>query len=86
VHKLSTILGIRFNDAMVKLTKYEECRGPYSPLEAPNFCEANIEPHQWWHRIGGRTLPKIAKRILLFIMQEELEHVLICIHQESQPP
>jgi hypothetical protein len=24
-----------------------------------------MEPHQWWHRVGGNALPKIAKRILL---------------------
>jgi hypothetical protein len=23
-----------------------------------------MEPHQWWQRMGGRALPKIAKRIL----------------------
>jgi hypothetical protein len=23
-----------------------------------------MEPHQWWPRVDGRALPKIAKRIL----------------------
>jgi hypothetical protein len=26
-----------------------------------------MEPHQWWHRMGGNALPKIAKRILSLI-------------------
>jgi hypothetical protein len=46
VHKLCTILGVRFNDAMAELTKYEERRGPYSPVEAPDIREAHMEPHQ----------------------------------------
>jgi hypothetical protein len=65
VHKLCDILGVRFNDAMVELTKYEERRDPYSPMEALDFRESNLEPQQWWYRIGGKALPKIAKRILL---------------------
>jgi hypothetical protein len=64
VHKLCAILGVGFNDAMAELTKYEERRGPYSPMEAPNIREAHIEPHQWWHKVGGNALLKIAKRIL----------------------
>jgi hypothetical protein len=66
VRKLCAILGVRFNDAMAELTEYEERRGPYSPVEAPDIREANMEPHQWWHRVGGNALPKIAKRILSF--------------------
>jgi hypothetical protein len=65
VYKLCIVLGVRFNDAMAKLTKCKERRGPYSPTEAPSIREANLEPHQWWHRVGGKALPKIAKRILL---------------------
>ena len=34
VHKLCTILGVQFNDAMVEFTKYKEHRGPYNPVEA----------------------------------------------------
>jgi hypothetical protein len=47
VHKLYAILGIQFNDAMAELTEYEESRGPYSPVEAPDIQESNLEPHQW---------------------------------------
>ena len=65
VRKLCAILGVGFNDAMVELTEYKERRGPYSPLEAPDIREAHMESHQWWHRVGGNALPKIAKRILL---------------------
>jgi hypothetical protein len=64
VRKLCAILGVGFNDAMAELTEYEEHRGPYSPVEAPDIREAHMEPHQWWHRVGGNALPKIAKRIL----------------------
>jgi hypothetical protein len=64
VRKLCAILEVRFNDAMAELTEYEEHRGPYSPVEAPDIREAHMELHQWWHRVGGNALPKIAKRIL----------------------
>jgi hypothetical protein len=64
VCKLCAILRVGFNDAMAELTEYKERRGPYSPVEAPDIREAHMEPHQWWHRIGGNALPKIAKRIL----------------------
>jgi hypothetical protein len=37
VRKLCTILGVGFNDAMAELTEYEERRGPYSPVEAPDI-------------------------------------------------
>jgi hypothetical protein len=55
---------VRFNDAMAELTEYKERRGPYSPVEALDIQEAHMEPHQWWHRVGGNALPKIAKHIL----------------------
>ena len=64
VHKLCAILGVGFNNAMAELTEYKECQGPYSPLEAPNIREAYMGPHQWWHRMSGNALPKIAKCIL----------------------
>jgi hypothetical protein len=63
-HKISVVLGVRFDDAMAELTEYEERRGPYSPVEALDIRKANLEPHQWWHRIGGRALIKITKYIL----------------------
>jgi hypothetical protein len=49
---------------MAEFTEYEERQCPYSPVEAPDIREAHMEPHQWWHRVGGNALPKIAKRIL----------------------
>jgi hypothetical protein len=64
VRKLCAILIVQFNDTMAELTEYEERRGPYSPVEAPDIQEAHMEPHQWWHRVGGNALPKIAKHIL----------------------
>ena len=67
VYKLCAILGVGLNVAMAELTKYEECRDPYSPLEASEIQEAHMEPHQWWHRVGGNALSKIAKCILSLI-------------------
>ncbi len=64
VRKLSPILGVNFNDVMVELTDYEERQGPYSPLETPDIREVNLQPHQWWHRVGDKALSKIASRIL----------------------
>jgi hypothetical protein len=61
VHKLCTILGVGL---MAELTEYEERRGPYSLVEAPDIREAQVELHQWWHRMGGNALPMIVKRIL----------------------
>jgi hypothetical protein len=64
MQKLSGPLGVDFNEVMNELTQYEEQQGPYGPLEAPNICEGNLLPHQWWHRVSGNALPIIAKRIL----------------------
>jgi hypothetical protein len=64
VHKLCSVLGVWFNNTMAELTKYKERRGPYSLVEAPDIQEAHLELFQWWHRVGGKILPKIAKRIL----------------------
>jgi hypothetical protein len=64
VQKLSSLLGMDFNKVMNEHTQYEEQHGAYGPLEAPNICEGNLIPHQWWHRVCGNTLPIIAKRIL----------------------
>ena len=33
-------------------------------LEAPDIRVANLQPHQWWSRIGREALPKIAKQVL----------------------
>ena len=49
---------------MAEMTKYEERLGPYSPEEAPDIRVANLQPHQWWSKVGGEALPKIAKRVL----------------------
>ena len=49
---------------MAERTEYDERLGPYSQEEAPDIRVANLQPHQWWSRVGGEVLPKIAKRIL----------------------
>ena len=62
--RLSNPLGVGFNEVMAEMTEYEERLGPYSPEEAPDIQVANLQPHQWWSRVGGEALPKIAKRVL----------------------
>ena len=49
---------------VAEMTEYEERLGPYSPEEALDIRVANLQPHQWWSRVGGEALPKIAKRVL----------------------
>jgi hypothetical protein len=70
VQKLSGLLGVDFNKVMNEFTQYEEQQGPYGPLEAPNICEGNLLPHQWWHRVGDNALPIIAKRIMSLTCSE----------------
>ena len=73
--RLSNPLGVGFNEVMVEMTEYEEHLGPYSPEEAPDIREANLQPHQWWSRVGGEALPKIAKRVLaLMCSTSSCEH------------
>ena len=62
--RLSNLLGVGFNEVIVELTEYEECLGLYSPEEVPDIRVANLQPHQWWSRVGGEAVPKIAKRVL----------------------
>ena len=62
--RLSNPLRVGFNEVMAEMTKYEECLGLYSPEEALDIRIANLQPHQWWSRIDGEALPKIAKRVL----------------------
>ena len=62
--RLSNPLGVGFNEMMAEMTEYEERLGPYSPEEALDIQVANLQPHQWWSRIGRKALPKIAKRVL----------------------
>ena len=62
--RLSNLLGVEFNNVMAEMTEYEERLGPYSLEEAPDIRVANLQPHQWWSSIGGKALPKIAKRVL----------------------
>ena len=63
--RLSNPLGVGFNvKVMAKMNKYEERLGPYSSEEAPDIRVANLQPHQWWSRVGGEALLKIAKRVL----------------------
>jgi hypothetical protein len=45
VQKLSSPLGVDFNEVMNELTQYEEQQGPYGPLEAPNIREGNFLSH-----------------------------------------
>ena len=61
VHKLCTILGIRFNDVIAELTEYKERQGPYSPMESPNIQEAHMELHQWWHKVGNNAFSEDGK-------------------------
>ena len=63
-HRLSNPLGVRYNEMMAEMTEYEERLGLYSPEEAPDVRVANLQPHQWWSRVGGEALPKIAKQVL----------------------
>ena len=62
--RLSNPLGVGFNEVMAEMTEYEERLGPYSLEEAPDIRVANLQPHQWWSRVGGEALPKIAKCVL----------------------
>lgn len=62
--RLGEPLGIDFNELMAEMEEYEERTGPYSAYEAPDIREAHMQPHQWWHRVGGRALPKLAMRVL----------------------
>ena len=64
-HRLSNPLGVGFNEVMAKMTKYEERLGSYSREEAPDIRVANLQPHQWWLRVGGEALSKIASGFLL---------------------
>ena len=73
--RLSNPLGVGFNEVMAEMTKYEECFGPYSPEEAPDIRVANLQPHQWWLRVGGEALPKIAKWVFALTCSASLcEH------------
>ena len=70
--RLSNPLGVGFNEVMAEMTEYEERLGPYSPEEAPDIRVANLQPHQWWSRVGGEALSKIAKRILALMCSASL--------------
>ena len=70
--RLSNPLGVGFNEVMAEMTEYEERLGPYSPKEAPNIQVANLQPHQWWSRVGGEALPKIAKSVLALMCSASL--------------
>ncbi len=62
--KLGPALGLRWNDLHAEMEEFNERTGPYSPEETPDIREANLLPHQWWHRVGGASLPKLAQRVL----------------------
>ena len=46
-HRWSNLLGVGFNKVMAKMTKYDKWLEPYSPEEALDIWEANLQPHQW---------------------------------------
>lgn len=63
--KLSTPMGVVYEEVVTELIQFEEKTGPFNTnSEAPDPAECKLLPHQWWHRVGGNALPKIAKRIL----------------------
>ena len=70
--RLSNLLGVGFNKVMAEMTEDEERLGPYSPKEALDIQVANLQPHQWWSRVGGVALPKIAKRVLALMCSASL--------------
>ena len=67
LRKVGGQLGFSFAELVAEVTQYDEDRGPYSPEVAINIREANLEPHQWWQRVGGGGLAIIAKRILSLV-------------------
>ena len=87
-HRLSNPLGVGFNEVMAEMTEYEERPGPYSPEEAPDIRVANLQPHQWWSRVGGEALPKITKRVLALTCSASLYERNWCmysfVHNKSQ--
>ena len=44
-YRWSNPLAVGFNKVMAEMTEYEEWFGPYSPEEAPDIWEANLQPH-----------------------------------------
>ena len=88
--RLSNPLGVGFNEVMAEMTEYEERLGPYSPEEAPDIRVANLQPHQWWSRVGGEALPKIAKRVLALTCSasscERNWSMYSFVHNKSQNP
>ena len=47
----SNLFGVGFNEVMAKMIEYEEQLGLYSPEEALDIREANLQPHQWCSRV-----------------------------------
>ena len=83
--RLSNPLGVGFNKEMIE---YEERLGPYSLEEALGIRVANLQPYQWWSRVGGEALPKIAKRVLAFMCSasscERNWNMYSFVHNKSQ--
>ena len=73
---------------MAERTEYEERLGLYSPKEAPDIRVANLQPHQWWSRVGGEALPKIAKQVLALTCSTSLCErnwsIYSFVHNKSQ--
>ena len=86
--RLSNPLGVGFNEVMAEMTEYEERFGLYSPEEVPDIRIANLQPHQWWSRVGGEALPKIAKRVLALMCSasscERNWRMYSFVHNKSQ--
>ena len=70
--RLSNPLGMGFNEVMAEMIEYEECLRLYSPEEASDIRVANLQPHQWWPRVGGEALSKIAKWVLALMSSASL--------------
>ena len=81
-------LGVGFNKVMAKMTEYEERLGPYSPEEVPDIQEANLQPHQWWSKVGREALPKIAKQVLALTYSASFDEcnwsMYSFVHNKSQ--
>ena len=75
---MSNPLGVGFNEVMAEMTEYEERLGPYSPEEAPDIRVANLQPHQWWSRVGH------GGHVLGIFVRAQLEYVFFCVQQKSK--
>ena len=76
-----------FNEVKAEMTVYEERLGPYSPEEAPDIRVANLQPHQWWSRVGGKAEDSKAgscSHVLGIFVQAQLEYIFFCAQQKPK--